>query len=274
MTIPTRSVSITGVFAENAATTIPDVPVAGTSYRDTSMTAGEVQAGWPYKTIVDASQFNQAMYQYSTITALQEKFGFLPWSDLTDYELGSFCLGTNGVLYQAKQATGPSSTAYNPVNDTSHTYWKDYIKSLLVLATPVGSIFPFAGISAPEGFLMCDGSAVSRTTYADLFAVLGTAYGTGNGSTTFNLPDYRDRTVFMRSDKALGHTSLGSIPDHRHSISVTTGSTGWQGGGANNGTSYSDYASEDTSLFGSSLYSKTVNKVIPSSASCNFIIKY
>jgi microcystin-dependent protein len=58
----------------------------------------------------------------------------------------------------------------------------------------VGVVLPYAGSSAPTGFLLCDGSAVSRSTYADLFDVIGTIYGAGNESTTFNLPDLRDRT--------------------------------------------------------------------------------
>src|SRR3954447_9235482 len=56
-----------------------------------------------------------------------------------------------------------------------------------------GAILVFASSSIPSGFLVCDGSAVSRTTYAALFAVIGTTYGAGNGSTTFNVPDLRDR---------------------------------------------------------------------------------
>jgi microcystin-dependent protein len=56
---------------------------------------------------------------------------------------------------------------------------------------PVGVVHPFAGSTAPDGWLLCDGSAVSRTTYADLFSVIGTIYGSGDGSTTFNLPDMR-----------------------------------------------------------------------------------
>lgn len=55
----------------------------------------------------------------------------------------------------------------------------------------VGFIEMYGGSSAPDGWLMCDGSAISRTTYADLFAVIGVAYGVGDGSTTFNLPDFR-----------------------------------------------------------------------------------
>ena len=53
---------------------------------------------------------------------------------------------------------------------------------------PVGSVFWLAAQTAPEGYLICDGSAVSRTEYADLFAAIGTTFGTGDGSTTFSLP--------------------------------------------------------------------------------------
>jgi microcystin-dependent protein len=60
---------------------------------------------------------------------------------------------------------------------------------------PTGSVLAFAGSAAPSGYLLCDGAAVSRTTYAALYAVVGTTYGTGDGSTTFNVPDGRSRTV-------------------------------------------------------------------------------
>jgi phage-related tail fiber protein len=56
-------------------------------------------------------------------------------------------------------------------------------------ALPVGCILPWAGSVLPGGFLTCNGSAVSRTTYAALFSIIGTAFGSGNGTTTFNLPN-------------------------------------------------------------------------------------
>lgn len=62
-----------------------------------------------------------------------------------------------------------------------------------ISSVPVGSYFPFAGSSAPEGFLLCDGSAVSRETYAALFSAIGTAWGSGDGSTTFNVPNMKGR---------------------------------------------------------------------------------
>lgn len=57
---------------------------------------------------------------------------------------------------------------------------------------PIGTINAFGGATAPEGWLLCQGQALSRTDYADLFAVIGTNYGAGDGSTTFNLPDMRE----------------------------------------------------------------------------------
>tara|TARA_B100000085_G_C18450211_1_gene474534 strand:+ start:204 stop:770 length:567 start_codon:yes stop_codon:yes gene_type:complete len=59
----------------------------------------------------------------------------------------------------------------------------------------IGSIVPFGGTAAPTGFLACDGSAISRTTYADLFSAISTTWGTGDGSSTFNIPDLRNEFV-------------------------------------------------------------------------------
>lgn len=61
-------------------------------------------------------------------------------------------------------------------------------------APDTGFVMPFAGSTAPKGWLICDGSAVSRTTYSNLYSVIGTTYGSGDGSTTFNLPDLREAT--------------------------------------------------------------------------------
>lgn len=71
-----------------------------------------------------------------------------------------------------------------------------------------GVVLPFAGSAAPSGFLICAGQAVSRTAYAALFAVIGTTYGAGDGSTTFNLPDLRGRTV-------AGLDNMGGVPASR-----------------------------------------------------------
>ena len=68
------------------------------------------------------------------------------------------------------------------------------VKVLGTPLVPIGTILDFAAATAPTGYLVCDGSAVSRTTYSALFAVIGTTWGAGDGSTTFNIPDFRGRT--------------------------------------------------------------------------------
>lgn len=75
---------------------------------------------------------------------------------------------------------------------------------------PIGIISPYAGATAPTGWLLCDGSAVSRTTYANLFTLIGTTYGAGNGSTTFNIPDMVGRVPVGRvaSPPSLGSTTI------------------------------------------------------------------
>lgn len=90
-----------------------------------------------------------------------------------------------------------------------------------------GLIYMFGGSVAPSGFLICDGSAISRSTYADLFSAIGTTYGSGDGSTTFNLPDMSGRVpIGVSLDIALGdiggeetHTLLtNELPSHSHGI--------------------------------------------------------
>jgi microcystin-dependent protein len=98
---------------------------------------------------------------------------------------------------------------------------------------PVGSMAMFAGSIAPAGWLLCDGMAVSRTAYADLFALIGTTYGVGDNTTTFNLPNLRGRFPVGQSADAefasLGATggaktvalTVQQMPSHAHDIQHT-----------------------------------------------------
>ena len=96
------------------------------------------------------------------------------------------------------------------------------------VATPemvAGMVMPFAGSTAPSGWLLCYGQAVSRTTYADLFSALGTTYGTGDGSTTFNLPDLRGRVIAGQDD--MGGTSANRLTNQTGGLNGDTlGATG------------------------------------------------
>ena len=112
-------------------------------------------------------------------------------------------------------------------------------KSNLVKDTvPAGVIEMFRGSTAPTGYLLCDGSAVSRTTYSALFTAISTTYGAGDGSTTFNVPNLKGKVAvgLNSSDTsfdALGETggeksvtltaAQSGLPSHRHYAQLTTG---------------------------------------------------
>ena len=76
-------------------------------------------------------------------------------------------------------------------------------------AIPPGTLLPYAGGSVPSGYLLSFGQAVSRTTYAAIFSAIGTAWGVGDGSTTFNLPDGRGRAMSGKDD--MGGTAAGRL---------------------------------------------------------------
>lgn len=98
----------------------------------------------------------------------------------------------------------------------------------------VGQVSAFASANPPAGWLRCNGAAVSRTTYADLFAAIGTRFGAGNGATTFNVPDLRGEFVRgldegrgIDSGRALGTVQSDSLRSHDHGLKTQVGVTGY-----------------------------------------------
>ena len=90
-------------------------------------------------------------------------------------------------------------------------------------ATPIGSISMFAGLVAPSGWLLCNGQAVSRTTYPALFTVCSTTFGVGDGSTTFNVPNLVDRFPLGVGASAMGAVGGSSqLQQHNHGVNDPT----------------------------------------------------
>jgi microcystin-dependent protein len=136
--------------------------------------------------------------------------------------------------------------------DTNLKDVSDVADDALAGILPIASVIPYAGATAPSNFALCYGQAIDRTTYADLFALVGTTYGVGDGATTFNLPDLRGRAVAGKDDMGgvsadrltdqsggvdgdvLGdsggdetHTLVtAEIPSHTHDFNVRTASFG------------------------------------------------
>ena len=88
----------------------------------------------------------------------------------------------------------------------------------------IGFIKTFAGTTPPEGTLLCDGSAVSRNTYSELFAAIGTTWGSGDGTTTFNLPDLRDQWILCAgTEHEAGDSVAEGLPNATGEIRLAGG---------------------------------------------------
>jgi microcystin-dependent protein len=179
--------------------------------------------------------------------------------------------------------------------------WKclSYIRAsgLPVLAdtiVPSGAVMPYAGTSTPGGWQLCYGQAISRTTYAALFAVIGTTYGAGDGSTTFNVPDLRGRVVAGQDDMGgasanrltgqsggvngdtLGATggaethtlTIAQIPAHTHDVTAYAATAGSTGGIQRTSVGVSPQQFEAASVGGGAAHNN-----VPPTIILNYIIK-
>lgn len=139
---------------------------------------------------------------------------------------------------------------------------------------PTGTIMPFAGSTVPAGWALCNGAAINRTAFASLYATIGLTYGSGDGSTSFNIPDLRGRTVFgldnmggtaagrltvaggISANNTLGASggvqtlslSVANLPAHTHSF---TGSSVTTSSNTHSHTYQDAYFAESTNIIGS-----------------------
>lgn len=104
-------------------------------------------------------------------------------------------------------------SAYESVSGELATLSSELVTAITGLTEKPGFIKAFAANSTPEGYLLCNGATVSRTTYAGLFAVIGTTHGSGNGSTTFNLPNLTDR--FIQGSGTAGTVKSANLPSSK-----------------------------------------------------------
>ena len=144
--------------------------------------------------------------------------------------------GTNYVGIQAPSSLSGNVALTLPSSITNggflQTDGSGNLSFQIVAGVPTGSVFCMAVISIPSGYLECNGEAVSRSTYSALFAVIGTAYGSGNGSSTFNLPDLRgefirgvDRGRGVDSGRNIATSQGSQNSSHSHSASSTSSVT-------------------------------------------------
>lgn len=114
---------------------------------------------------------------------------------------------------------------FNSTTNTLNFYDGTVVKALgnaLDTSYFVGFVIPYVGATAPTGWLLCDGQAISRSTYSALFALTGTSYGAGDGSTTFNIPDLRSRTLIGAGTG----TKVATFSSRAGNVITVTGLTG------------------------------------------------
>lgn len=137
--------------------------------------------------------------------------GLWTYSTALDYPIGAL-VKYNNAIYECVQANGPSSTLADP---TDAAYWSQIptLADLGETSFQTSDIKIATSSTIQNGWLLCNGAAISRTTYANLFDKIGTTYGSGDGSTTFNIPDLRDRYIIGADTNALGAYISEQLPN-------------------------------------------------------------
>jgi microcystin-dependent protein len=197
---------------------------------------------------------------------------------------------TKGTIY-AGNGSAPAGLAVGANYTTAMADSAETTGLRYAFVQPIGVILPYGGSAAPTGWLLAYGQAVSRTTYAALFAVYSTTYGVGDGSTTFNVPDLRGRVPAGQDDMGgtsanrltnpgttsggidgdvLGGTggeethiqTLTELAAHAHTYIRYNGQINVQSGGGAGGGIWQNSASPDTSSVGSSVGANVVQPTI------------
>jgi microcystin-dependent protein len=177
-----------------------------TALSSTGVTPGAVGTGE-----LEDGSVTTAKLADNSVTSAKIVDGTIATADIADDAItaAKFNISGNGTSGQVVQSDGDGSFSY----------------ATLAAGFVSGMLMPYAGASAPSGWLLCYGQAISRTTYADLFTAIGTVYGVGDGSTTFNLPDLRGRVVAGQDD--MGGSSANRLTDQTGGLNGDTlGDTG------------------------------------------------
>lgn len=213
---PGNALQLRGVYNDGYP-----IPYGNALHMDANGGQGQILIGWSGADGAHADNY---------VRSLRDNHAaWSPWAKIyTSANLTNVSQLTNDANYLTTSGTAADSSK---LGGQLPSYYAT--ASSVAAAVPSGTVLPFAGSAAPSGYLLCDGSPVSRSTYSALFNAIGTAFGAGDGSTTFNLPDSRGRApigagtgsgLTARTLGASGgeenHTiTTGEMPSHNHSAS-------------------------------------------------------
>jgi microcystin-dependent protein len=206
-------------------------------------------------------------------------------------DTGNLTVGGNFTANNAATfAVGPTAPTASAGTNTTQLATTAFVNTAISSIGIAGSILMWPTTSAPTGYLICDGSAVSRTTYSTLYAVISTTFGVGDGSTTFNLPNYTNRMPYGTTIGATGGSADAVVVSHTHTATVTDPGhfhntnynfatyAGGGSSGANNTFGSVNNPQTDTKTTGISVANSTTgvsgtNANLPPYLGINFIIK-
>ncbi|MBQ5473710.1 MAG: tail fiber protein [Lachnospiraceae bacterium] len=190
------------IFGENAPTTaITTFGTAKATTPNNSRNPNDIQTaayltGWENALEADFAPFvedtNGLCYLFTRQLAYLYQQGVSEWDAGTTYYKNSLCTVIENNNLVIKRSLTDNNINHNPVSDT--TNWVDYFSDRVIhtIGDPIVTLNSVLG----DNEIWLEGATVSRTTYSNLFQIYGTTYGAGNGSTTFKLPDFRNRAIW------------------------------------------------------------------------------
>jgi len=235
------------IQSTNSGTSVPTSNVVGKLFVNTSNNTLNICTNASTPTYLLLGKTDVANMGHATTASPSFTGTITSAGDIVMSGTGSLQLPTGTTAQRPTAATGDIrfNTTLSQFEGYNGAAWGEIANGV-----PAGSIFSFASTTVPSGYLECNGAAVSRSTYATLFATISTTFGSGDGSSTFNLPDLRGQFVrgwannasntgddgrsFASSqadqNKTHGHTASVTDPGHKH---VTKGHGTQDDGGSN-----------------------------------------
>lgn len=233
------------------------VPLGGTAGQVLSkIDSGDFNTQW--STPLSQSDIDTALEDYYTSAQVDTSLQNYYTTSQTDSAIST---AVSNVVDTAPALLDTLNELSAALNDDPN--FATTVANALAALVPAGTISQTARATAPSGYLLCDGSAISRTTYSALFSAIGTAYGAGDGSTTFNIPNLKGKvpvgydpaqtefdalgetggakTHTLSANELPSHTHSGTTggqsSDHTHGFSATTSTNGFHSHGLSNNAS-------------------------------------